>query len=275
MLIKANSGNRRKIQLCRAPRMRFSAFPGYASGELSMEYFFMAMVLVGVLIAVGKVTAKFLLAKKNEKAYLTSVFYEATNISYLSMRSSVRYSGENDIAAALSDIENARFIFNISIPGEDVFIDCVMLSKNGIFVFEACNLTGRIIGSLDREQWSETPMDGYVTREEDLYRFPNPVISLRRKKELLNLLLGEGLPVRAYAVFSDTCEIRSFELENDVCTILKLSELRENVASQEQKDALADEQLEYFSSILSQYANTPPQIPQTTDETAPEAEEEQ
>lgn len=172
--------------------------------------------------------------------------------------------GEYEIYCQLSDLEKygAKLLFNLYIPrsrfdnSEDNFytdeateIDALMLFRSGIYVFESKNLTGRIYGSANAQNWTRYP---YNSDEKDV--FYNPILQNNAHIRHLKQLIPITAPYHSLIVFPEKCTLhtpKDFGYTH-IVTHLDLHDLIGTLDS-ENPDALSPEQITFLYDKLFPY----------------------
>lgn len=163
------------------------------------------MLLVPILFGVVLILYLFFSVQQYKK----TSYYKVTNNSYFSVLSNSGLSGEYYVYKHLKFMESrgAKFLFNVYIPkanGETTEIDVLMISPNGIIVFESKNYSGWIFGSENQKDWYQTLPVG-KGRESHKERFYNPIMQNRSHIKHLKAFLGEEISIHSVVAFSDKC----------------------------------------------------------------------
>ena len=131
------------------------------------------------------------------------------NTSYMPYRESDNklkrngFSGEARAKRFLANLVDKRDIFvtNLLIPKDDGFtteIDCVLISRKGIFCFEVKNWIGRVNGFECDDFWYRK----YMTRHSKAKQIKNPVKQNETHVRAINKVLGYEYFVHNVVLFS-------------------------------------------------------------------------
>ncbi len=158
------------------------------------------------------------------KRYKESDYYLITKTPYILLRFNKGSLGEYMTYKYLRKFEDtgAKFLFNLYIPktsGETTEIDLIMISQNGLFVFESKNYSGWIFGNERNKNWCQVlPTGRGRSRKEQFY---NPIMQNRSHISNLKKLIGEQYPVFSVIVFSERCTLKKIELQSDDIRVIK------------------------------------------------------
>lgn len=150
-----------------------------------------------------------------ELRHRKTTYYHVTHIPYFKMRRDLGRYGEYLTYRYLRQYEKegAKFLFNLYIPkGENgtTEIDVLMISPNGLFVFESKNYSGWIFGSEHQSKWYQTlPQGRGRSHKESFY---NPIMQNRTHIKHLKALLGENIPMHSIVTFSDRCTLKNVQI---------------------------------------------------------------
>ena len=152
------------------------------------------------------------------KLYKETAYYNVTHIPYFSVMYDAGRYGEYKIYKELRGYEQngARFLFNVYVPKENggtTEIDIIMISHNGIFVFESKNYSGWIFGSERNKMWYQTLPTG--RRKSHKESFYNPIIQNRSHISHLKKYIGTEMPMQSIIVFSDKCTLKNIDIISD------------------------------------------------------------
>lgn len=118
-----------------------------------------------------------------------------------------------------------EFLFNAYIPKKDdenTEIDVMMISPQGIFVFESKNYSGWIFGNEKQKTWTQTlPSGRNVTKE----HFFNPIMQNKTHIKYLRKIVGDDVPIHSIIVFSERCELKKVHVESQNVYVIKRNSL--------------------------------------------------
>ena len=156
--------------------------------------------------------------------YKKTSYYQITRLSYFAMQRDKGRLGEYETYRLLRSFEKngARFLFNVYLPkgnDETTEIDVLMISRDGIFVFESKNYGGWIFGDERQKIWTQTLPNGRGKARKN--RFLNPVWQNKLHIEALRRVLADRkVDFYSLIVFSNRCELKQIKLyHDDICVI--------------------------------------------------------
>lgn len=140
--------------------------------------------------------------------YDISAYKEITHNSYFTTMADSGKYGEYEIYRSLSRYESQgyKFLFNLYLPkpdGRTSEIDVVMISPEGVFVFESKNFNGWIFGNDRQRYWTQ------VLNKDQKARFYNPVWQNRTHCNVLKGLLPQNAVVHSVVLFSNRCTFKN------------------------------------------------------------------
>jgi len=166
------------------------------------------------------------------KYYYKSTYYTITRNSYFTVKQDTGLYGEYQIFCSLRDIEKegGRFLFNIYVPGKDgrtSEIDLLLITKEGIFVFESKNYSGWIFGSENQLYWTQTlPIGRGHSQKNSFY---NPIMQNTSHICHLREFLGTSVPMYSVIVFSDRCTLKKVNYDNEKTYVVHRTAVAETV----------------------------------------------
>lgn len=171
-----------------------------------------------ILVPVAAVVVALVLYIISNQRYKECSYYRVTGVTLSSMWFDPGRRGEYLTYKQLSYFENygARFLFNVYIPksnGRTTEIDVLMLTAQGVFVFESKNYSGWIFGREERTYWYQTLPSRHGSTKTQFY---NPIMQNRSHVKHLQLLVGDKIPMYSIIVFSDRCTFKDVTLNGDV-----------------------------------------------------------
>lgn len=174
-----------------------------------------------ILVPVAAVVVALVLYIISNQRYKECSYYRVTGVTLSSMWFDPGRRGEYLTYKQLSYFENygARFLFNVYIPksnGRTTEIDVLMLTAQGIFVFESKNYSGWIFGREERTYWYQTLPSRRGSTKTQFY---NPIMQNRSHVKHLRSLVGDKIPMYSVIVFSDRCTFKDLMLNGDVRVI--------------------------------------------------------
>lgn len=224
---------------------------GYTSSEIFLIILSLFLIFYFVFIN------PYFIHKEKVKKYENTDYFKSTKIPYKTNLNTGE-QGEYYLYKELESLvpEGARFLFNVYIPTKDGYteIDCILLYKSGIFVFESKNYSGWIFGNDSCNNWHQSLFSPYVGVEK--FAFFNPVLQNKHHIFSLKDFLGERVSskINFYSVitFSDRCKFKDIVINSkDVkvihrCDVMKVVD----VFSMNNMDNLNDTQIEWLYNKL-------------------------
>lgn len=122
--------------------------------------------------------------------------------------------------------EGTKFLFNVYLPKEDeetTEIDVLMISKNGIYVFESKNYSGWIFGNEKQKYWTQTLPRGRGSSLKT--KFLNPIIQNKGHIKYLKNVVGVDIDVRSIIVFSERCTFKDLTLKSEDIKVINRYDL--------------------------------------------------
>lgn len=158
-----------------------------------------------------------------KKKYEESTYFQITKIPFWHIGHDAGRYGEFLIYDYLKDmeLEGARFLFNLYIPtynNKTTEIDVVMITTQGIFVFESKNYSGWIFGTETQRKWTQSLHIGYGDTQKE--HFFNPIMQNEYHIKYLKNLLNTDTNFYSIVVFSNDCEFKSIKRNKNSGTIL-------------------------------------------------------
>lgn len=149
--------------------------------------------------------------------------------------------------------EDEYLLANLLIPhrnGFDTEIDCVLISRKGIFCIEIKNWVGHISGSDEDESWLQKYDDPYMNDKEH----ENPVKQNKRHCAILNRVLYNRYDIDGAVIFANLED----ESGIDSDYTFTVSEFKEWYRSL--KETIPQEELKIINKKLSPYVATSEQL---------------
>lgn len=190
------------------------------------------MIVLVVLLLLLALSVDLAFYIVSNKRYKESSYYRVTGIPLLSMRYNPGRCGEYFTYKQLAYLENydARFLFNVYVPannGHTTEIDILLLTKQGIFVFESKNYSGWIFGREERTYWYQTLPSRFGSTKT---RFYNPIMQNRSHIKHLQSLVGDKIPMYSVIVFSDRCKFKDVTVNSDDVIVIHRFDVADTVA---------------------------------------------
>lgn len=167
-----------------------------------------------------------------DSEYKKSSYYKSTKLPLLKVILDKGKYGEYLTYKNLKKYEKngCKFLFNAYIPKKDdesTEIDVMMISNQGIFVFESKNYSGWIFGNEKQKTWTQTlPIGKNVTKE----HFFNPIMQNKTHIKYLRKIVGDDVPIHSIIVFSERCELKKVQVESQDIYVIKRNRLTECVS---------------------------------------------
>lgn len=195
-------------------------------------------------------------------------YYQITQTSYFATKNDTGKYGEYLIYRYLQRYEKdgVRFLFNVYIPKENeetTEIDVIMISPHGIFVFESKNYSGWIFGKAEQFNWTQTlPQGRGRSRKEHFY---NPIMQNAAHVKYLHTFIGENIPIHSVIVFSERCELKDVDINDNSIFVIKRDELTnlvKHIYSQTDVAVLTKEEIDKIYAALFKYTQVDDSIKQ-------------
>ena len=159
----------------------------------------------------------------NKKKYEESIYFQSTKIPFWQIRHDLGHYGEFLIYDYLKEmeLEGAKFLFNIYIPtcnNKTTEIDVIMITTQGIFVFESKNYSGWIFGTETQRKWTQSLHIGYGDTQKE--HFFNPIMQNEYHIKYLKKILNMDTNFYSVVVFSNDCEFKNITRKSDSTTYL-------------------------------------------------------
>ena len=164
---------------------------------------------------------------KNEN-YKKTTYFLITKNPYLKIWFDKGLLGEYAIYKKLKHLEKegTKFLFNVYLPKENeetTEIDVLMISQNGIYVFESKNYSGWIFGNEKQKYWTQTLPRGRGSSLKT--KFLNPIIQNKGHIKYLKDVVGEDINVRSIVVFSERCTFKDLTLKSEDIKVINRYDL--------------------------------------------------
>lgn len=201
---------------------------------------------------------------KINNEYLNSSYYLSTHLPLNTVTNDKGKYGEYLIFKKLQEYEKygSRFLFNCYLPKENnktTEIDIILLTLNGIFVFESKNYSGWIYGNEKQEIWTQTLPAGNKIHKEHFY---NPIMQNESHIKTLKNLIGDTFLIYSVIVFSDNCKLKNITASNPMTEVVCFGYLYSIVKhlSNQQPNSLTQETLIYIYNKLYPYTQVPEEV---------------
>lgn len=199
--------------------------------------------------------------------YINSTYRKDTKKSLFNVLNDVGAQGEYRIYKYLRRYEKSgcKFLFNVYLPKDDetTEADVLLISPQGIYVFESKNYSGWIFGNERCKMWTQTLPQGKgkKARKE---KFLNPIMQNKLHIRCLVEFLKEDIPMYSVIVFSERCELKKIELNgssdvkvikrNQINQLIKLYESDERKISDDKINEIYNKlyPLTQFDNALKQ-----------------------
>lgn len=196
--------------------------------------------------------------------YYHSTYYLSTHLPYDAVLHDKGRYGEYLIFKVLQTYENygARFLFNCYIPKSNTQtteIDIILLSINGIFVFESKNYRGWIYGNEKQETWTQTLPAGNKIQKEHFY---NPIMQNKSHIKALKNLIGNNIPIYSIIVFSNNCKLKNIRASDPMTEVISFGYLKPimNYFSKQRPNSLTQENLISIYNKLYPYTQVSEEV---------------
>lgn len=156
--------------------------------------------------------------------------------------------------------QDEYLLANLLLPlknGHKTEIDCVLITRKGIFCIETKNWVGHISGSDDDEYWLQEYDDPYMSDR----RHKNPVKQNEGHCAVLERLLNNRFDVNGAVIFADLED--GWGIRSDYA--YTVSEFKRWYRSLDDFD-ISDDELKQISQLLNGYVATPEQLRQHRDD---------
>lgn len=153
-----------------------------------------------------------------------TTYYKETHNSFLSTRLDCGRYGEYLTYKYLKGYEKngGKFLFNCYLPKENnetTELDVILISRDGIFVFESKNYSGWIFGDEKSKKWTQTLPQGKGRSRKEY--FLNPIMQNKLHIKWLKKLISEDIPVHSVIVFSERCTLKKISVKSPDIFVIK------------------------------------------------------
>lgn len=181
-------------------------------------------ILYALLIIVIFVFILFII---KDSEYKKSSYFKLTKLPLLKVMFDKGKYGEYLTFKYLRKYEKygCEFLFNAYIPKKDdenTEIDVMMISPQGIFVFESKNYSGWIFGNEKQKTWTQTLPSGRNATKEHFF---NPIMQNKTHIKYLRKIVGDDVPIYSIIVFSERCELKKVQVESQDIYVIKRNDL--------------------------------------------------
>ena len=164
---------------------------------------------------------------KVNNEYLSSSYYLSTHLPLNTVKNDKGKYGEYTIFKVLQTQEKygGRFLFNCYLPKENnqtAEIDIILLTLNGIIVFESKNYRGWIYGNENQKLWTQTLPAGNKIQKEQFF---NPIMQNKSHIKVLKNFIGNDIPIYSIIVFSNDCKLKNITASDPMTEIIRLEYL--------------------------------------------------
>ena len=183
----------------------------------------MGTIVLTIFVFFVLVVASICVHLYNKKKYEETSYFNITKIPYSQINYDLGHRGEYLIYKELRhlELEGAKFLFNLYIPthnNKTTEIDVIMISKQGILVFESKYYSGWIFGTENQKKWTQTLHIGYGDTQKE--HFYNPIMQNEYHIKCLNSVMDRDVKYYSIVVFSNGCEFKSIKRNENSETIL-------------------------------------------------------
>lgn len=176
--------------------------------------FFVGIIIIFFVLVILPICVK----------YRKSTYFNDTKKSIIKLAFDVGAYGEYRIYKHLKHYEKQgwKFLFNVYLPrGEETTeADVLLISPQGIFVFESKNYSGWIFGNDKYKMWTQTLPQG-KGRKAKKEKFLNPIMQNNLHIKCLKEYLKEDIPMYSIIVFSERCELKKIEVSDTQVKVIK------------------------------------------------------
>ena len=157
------------------------------------------------------------------------------------------YIGEDDVnrVLILHSVNNKlhyKIIHNFVMKSPRVQVDTIYINKDGVFIIEVKNWTGRIVGKEDDDRWNRVIIRNGIQRS---YQYLNPIKQNKSHVYKIKTILKPDIPIYSLIVFASN-NARSLGIDN-VVNITGMSRWLLNIKSNRE---LTDEEIDEIYQIL-------------------------
>lgn len=193
--------------------------------------------------------------------YTRSTYRKDTKKTLFSVLNDVGAQGEYRIYKYLRQYEKSgcKFLFNVYLPKNDetTEADVLLISAQGIYVFESKNYSGWIFGNERYKMWTQTLPQGKGKKAKK-EKFLNPIMQNKLHMRCLAEYLQDDIPMYSIIVFSERCELKKIELnaQSDV-KVIKRNQINKLIRTYESGERkISDDKInEIYNKLypLTQY----------------------
>ncbi len=191
-----------------------------------------------------------------KRKYEKTTYYRITHNPYSAVKRDLGKWGEYLTFLQLKEYESVggKFLFNLYLPKNETEtseLDVVLITTDGIFVFESKNYSGWIFGNERQRTWTQTLPAGRggSAHKEHFY---NPVWQNHQHIKVLKAVLSREVPVYSVIVFSDRCTFKDITVTDPEISVIHRADVVETVKSRAQNtgNALTPEDIDSICNRL-------------------------
>ncbi|WP_177917492.1 nuclease-related domain-containing protein [uncultured Eubacterium sp.] len=197
----------------------------------------------------------------NVLIYTRSTYRKDTKKTLFSVLNDIGAQGEYRIYKYLRQYEKSgcKFLFNVYLPKNDetTEADVLLISPQGIYVFESKNYSGWIFGNERYKMWTQTLPQGKGKKAKK-EKFLNPIMQNKLHMRCLAEYLQDDIPMYSIIVFSERCKLKKIELnaQSDV-KVIKRNQINKLIRAYESGERkISDDKInEIYNKLypLTQY----------------------
>lgn len=193
----------------------------------------MKLIFYAIAILIIFVILLLLLFLIRNNEYKKTSYYKSTRNQLLPVMFDKGKYGEYLTYKYLKEYEKsgAKFLFNAYIPkkeNENTEIDIILISPQGIFIFESKNYSGWIFGNEKQKTWTQTLQKGKSISKE---KFFNPIMQNKSHIKYLVNIIGKDIPIYSIIVFSERCQLKNVQVDSKDVYVVKRNRLVECVTN--------------------------------------------
>ena len=191
--------------------------------------------------------------RKEYKGYFKSEYFKVKKYPLIFTVLTTGNLGEYLTYVKLKEVESsAKFLFNVYLnnSNESTEVDIIMISKYGIYVFESCNISGRIYANENDKFWT------IKSKGKTIQKYSPIKQNLFHTNRLIKLFPNFPKSLyEQYVVLSERCSIGKMDIHTNYIHVIKrenlVNEIKENQNNCNEK--LSSNEVDMIYNALYKY----------------------
>ncbi len=234
-----------------------------STGNFTTPFVILGLIVISIFLVY---LAKFLYV------YITfrqSTYHQITHNGWFKTKNDTGRWGEYLLEQELKEATNqgARLLFNLYLPSKrrtvdesghaqvsTTEIDALLITRQGILVFESKSYSGWIFGNERHKNWTQTLPNGKNSERNSFY---NPIWQNNGHIEALNDILRGQVPLYNVVVFSERCTLKNVTWTSPWVYVIPRNEVYDVAYALMVNDPLFSQQdVEEIFAMLYPYSQT-------------------